>query len=127
MFKITPDYDLDIMEKNQSLAKITSKVILGLDDILDQEKPDLILVHGDTTTTMAAGLSAVYHQVPIEHVDAGTLELVGTETAKVKKAMVSLLTDDEKYQKVVNAQNPYGDGHTSDRIINICQEYFDKQ
>ncbi|QDJ58597.1 UDP-N-acetylglucosamine 2-epimerase (non-hydrolyzing) [Weissella hellenica] len=320
LFKITADYDLNIMEKNQSLSKITSKVILGLDSILEQEKPNLILVHGDTTTTMAASMSAFYHQVPIGHVeaglrtwnkyspypeemnrmitddladlyfaptqlsennllkeghtatqifvtgntvidvlrytvhtdyrhgvldeipidhkiilltmhrrenqgqpmrdvftaikevaiensnidviypvhlspnvqkvaheifanidnihliaplevtdfhnlaarsyfimtdsggvqeeapslnkpvlvlrdtterpegvDAGTLELVGTDTFKVKQAMLTLLHDADKYQRVANAQNPYGDGHTAERIVNICQEYFAKK
>jgi UDP-N-acetylglucosamine 2-epimerase (non-hydrolysing) len=320
LFKITPDYDLNIMEKNQSLSKITSKVILGLDSILEQENPNLILVHGDTTTTMAASMSAFYHQVPIGHVeaglrtwnkyspypeemnrmitddladlyfaptqlsennllkeghtatqifvtgntvidvlrytvhtdyrhgvldeipvdhkiilltmhrrenqgqpmrdvftaikevaiensnidviypvhlspnvqkiaheifanidnihliaplevtdfhnlaarsyfimtdsggvqeeapslnkpvlvlrdtterpegvDAGTLELVGTDTFKVKQAMLTLLHDADKYQRVANAQNPYGDGHTAERIVNICQEYFSKK
>ncbi|NVY95920.1 UDP-N-acetylglucosamine 2-epimerase (non-hydrolyzing) [Lactobacillus sp. DCY120] len=71
IFHIHPDYNLDIMEKKQTLSKITSKVILGLDQILEKEQPDLILVHGDTTTTMAASLSAFYHQIPIGHVEAG--------------------------------------------------------
>lgn len=317
IFEIEPNYDLDIMEKNQSLAKITSKVILGLDTILEKEEPNLILVHGDTTTTMAASLSAFYHQVPIGHVEAGlrtwdkyspypeemnrmitddvtdlyfaptelsknnllkenhdaskifvtgntvidalkytvhddyhhgvldeipddhkvilltmhrrenqgqpmrdvfsaikevvtenanidvvcpvhlspkvqqvayevfadvdnvhlieplevtdfhnlaarsyfimtdsggvqeeapslnkpvlvlrdtterpegveagTLEIVGTETIKVKQAMLSLLNDSEKYRRVANSKNPYGDGHTSERIVKICQQYF---
>jgi UDP-N-acetylglucosamine 2-epimerase (non-hydrolysing) len=62
-----------------------------------------------------------------EGVDAGTLELVGTDTFKVKQAMLTLLHDADKYQRVANAQNPYGDGHTAERIVNICQEYFSKK
>jgi UDP-N-acetylglucosamine 2-epimerase (non-hydrolysing) len=59
-----------------------------------------------------------------EGVEAGTLEIVGTETIKVKQAMLSLLNDSEKYRRVANSKNPYGDGHTSERIVKICQQYF---
>ena len=58
IFKIKPDYDLNIMKPNQSLSQITSRVMLKLDDILETEKPDIVLVHGDTTTTFAASISA---------------------------------------------------------------------
>ncbi|WDF83480.1 UDP-N-acetylglucosamine 2-epimerase (non-hydrolyzing) [Lacticaseibacillus pabuli] len=71
IFHITPDYDLDIMKQRQTLDQITSNVILGLADIIDKEKPDIILVHGDTTTTFAASVSAFYHQTQIGHVEAG--------------------------------------------------------
>lgn len=60
-FKIQPDYDLAIMTKNQRLDQITSRVLLGLDPILEQERPAMTLVHGDTTTTMAASLASFYH------------------------------------------------------------------
>ncbi|MDN6622931.1 MAG: UDP-N-acetylglucosamine 2-epimerase, partial [Bifidobacterium crudilactis] len=71
IFDIHPDADLKVMARQQTLSQITSKVILGLDPILDEHRPDLVLVHGDTTTTMAAGLSAFYHQIPVGHVEAG--------------------------------------------------------
>ncbi len=71
IFKITPDYDLDIMKQRQTLDQITSNVILGLADVMDKEKPDIVLVHGDTTTTFAASVSAFYHQTQIGHVEAG--------------------------------------------------------
>ena len=71
IFKIKPDFDLNIMKSNQSLAEITSKVLLELEKIFESENPDLILVHGDTTTTFAASLSAFYHQIAIGHVEAG--------------------------------------------------------
>jgi UDP-N-acetylglucosamine 2-epimerase (non-hydrolysing) len=71
IFDIHPDYDLKIMGKQQTLSEITSRVILGLDEILTEERPDLVLVHGDTTTTMAAALSAFYHRIPVGHVEAG--------------------------------------------------------
>jgi len=71
IFHIKPDYDLNIMRPNQTLAGITSRVLNKLDDILDEAQPDIILVHGDTTTTFAASISAFYHQVPLGHVEAG--------------------------------------------------------
>lgn len=71
VFDFKPDYDLKIMAPNQTLTQITSRVLLGMECVLQQEKPDLILVHGDTSTTMAASLSAFYHQIPIGHVEAG--------------------------------------------------------
>lgn len=70
-FDITPDYDLDIMKKNQDLYSITSNVLLGIKDILLADDPDLVLVHGDTTTTMAGALSAFYQQIPVGHIEAG--------------------------------------------------------
>ncbi len=71
LFGLTPDYDLNIMKQNQTLAMITSSVIAGLDEVLEKEKPDLVLVHGDTTTTFSAALAAFYHQIPVGHVEAG--------------------------------------------------------
>lgn len=70
-FKIRPDYDLNIMSKQQTLSTITTNVINKLDEVLKSEKPDIILVHGDTTTTLAASISAFYNQIKIGHVEAG--------------------------------------------------------
>lgn len=71
IFKITPDYDLDIMTKGQSLAGITTKALEGLSDVMSKENPDLVLVHGDTTTTFVASLAAFYNKIKIGHVEAG--------------------------------------------------------
>jgi len=71
LFEIVPDYDLNIMQKGQTLYDITSKVLCGFGQVLRKEKPDLVLVHGDTTTSMAAALAAFYEQVPVGHVEAG--------------------------------------------------------
>lgn len=71
VFGIVPDYDLDIMAPNQDLYDITSKVLLGLRDVIGDFKPDVVLVHGDTTTSMAATLAAFYQQVEVGHVEAG--------------------------------------------------------
>jgi UDP-N-acetylglucosamine 2-epimerase (non-hydrolysing) len=71
LFEIVPDYDLNIMTANQDLYDITSKILLGLRDVLKKEKPDVVLVHGDTTTSMATSLAAFYQQIPVGHVEAG--------------------------------------------------------
>ena len=71
IFDIVPDYDLNIMKQGQDLYDITSRVLLGMRDILQQVKPDVVLVHGDTTTSTAAALSAFYQQIPVGHVEAG--------------------------------------------------------
>ena len=71
LFDITPDYDLNLMTNNQGLADLTARVVTGLQDVLAEVKPDLVLVHGDTTTTMAATLAAFYQKIPVGHVEAG--------------------------------------------------------
>lgn len=70
-FEIKPDYDLDIMKKGQTLSDITTRVLQGIQSVIQEVKPDIVLVHGDTTTTFAGALAAFYNQVPIGHVEAG--------------------------------------------------------
>ena len=71
IFDIIPDYDLNIMKQGQDLYDVTTKVMLGMRDVLQEVDPDIVLVHGDTTTSMAAALSAFYQQIPVGHVEAG--------------------------------------------------------
>ena len=71
IFQIKPDYDLDIMKPNQTLSHITSAVINGVEEVLIKEKPNLVLVHGDTTTAFASAIAAFYQQIPVGHVEAG--------------------------------------------------------
>lgn len=71
LFHIVPDYDLDIMAAGQTLFDITARALKGLDEVLTKENPDLVLVHGDTTTTFAGALAAYYHQTAVGHVEAG--------------------------------------------------------
>lgn len=71
LFAIKPEYDLNIMKQGQDLYDVTSRVLLGLRDVLKTEKPDMVLVHGDTTTSTAAALAAFYQQIPVGHVEAG--------------------------------------------------------
>ncbi|WP_264193118.1 non-hydrolyzing UDP-N-acetylglucosamine 2-epimerase [Microbulbifer aggregans] len=71
LFNISPDYDLDVMEANQDLFQLTSRILLRMRDVLEDWNPDRVIVHGDTTTTMAAALSAYYCKIPVAHVEAG--------------------------------------------------------
>ncbi len=71
LFEITPDYDLNIMRQGQDLYDVTARVLLGMRDVLTSAKPDVVLVHGDTTTSTAVALAAFYQQIPVGHVEAG--------------------------------------------------------
>ena len=71
VFNIQPDYDLNVMKDRQTLIEVTQRVLGGLDKVIKEVKPDLVLVHGDTSTTFVAGLAAFYNQVAIGHVEAG--------------------------------------------------------
>lgn len=71
IFKITPDYDLDIMKERQTLIGITTRVLEGLDKVMKESKPDIVLVHGDTSTTFVGALAAFYNQIKVGHVEAG--------------------------------------------------------
>lgn len=71
LFEITPDFDLNIMKAGQDLYDVTSKVLLGMRDVLKEAKPDVVMVHGDTSTSTAAALAAFYQQIPVGHVEAG--------------------------------------------------------
>ncbi|MDD4715736.1 MAG: UDP-N-acetylglucosamine 2-epimerase (non-hydrolyzing) [Oscillospiraceae bacterium] len=95
LFQIHPDYDLNIMAPRQSLSHITSRCLLGMDDVLEGSKPDLVLVHGDTSTTFAGALSAFYHQTPIGHVEAGlrTYDKYSPFPEEMNRTMVSALAD----------------------------------
>ena len=71
IFEIIPDYDLNIMKQGQDLYDVTSRVLLGMREVLKKEQPEVVLVHGDTTTSMATALAAFYQQIPVGHVEAG--------------------------------------------------------
>ena len=71
IFQLTPQYDLNIMEPRQTLSTITSKCLLGVEQVLQEAKPDLVLVHGDTSTTFSGALAAFYQRVMVGHVEAG--------------------------------------------------------
>ena len=94
-FGITPDYDLDIMKQGQSLSDITTRALTGLDSVIKETKPDIILVHGDTTTTFAGSLAAFYNQVAIGHVEAGlrTYNKYSPFPEEMNRQMVDCMTD----------------------------------
>ena len=95
VFRIKPEFDLDIMEAKQSLSTITSKCLLGLETVFQQERPDLVLVHGDTSTTFAGALAAFYQQISIGHVEAGlrTGDKYSPFPEEMNRCMVSRLAD----------------------------------
>ena len=94
-FAITPDYDLNIMKQGQTLSDITTAALLGLEGVIKEARPDLILVHGDTTTTFAGALAAFYQQVAIGHVEAGlrTDNKYSPYPEEMNRQMVDRLTD----------------------------------
>ena len=94
-FKITPDYDLDIMKPGQTLGSITNSVLNGIEDVIKEVQPDLVLVHGDTTTSFAGALAAFYNQVSIGHVEAGlrTWDKYSPFPEEMNRQMVDCMTD----------------------------------
>jgi len=95
VFGINPKYDLNIMKSGQTLTEITSRVLTGLDEVIKNEKPDIILVHGDTTTTFAGALAAFYNSVDIGHVEAGlrTYDKYSPFPEEMNRQMVDRMTD----------------------------------
>lgn len=94
-FQIQPNYDLDIMKQGQTLSDITSRVLYGLESVIKEAKPDIVLVHGDTTTTFAGALAAFYNQVDIGHVEAGlrTNDKYSPYPEEMNRQMVDCMTD----------------------------------
>lgn len=94
-FRLTPDYDLNIMKHRQTLGEITSRVLNDLDGVIKEVKPDIVLVHGDTTTTFAGALAAFYNQVAIGHVEAGlrTNDKYSPYPEEMNRQMVDCMTD----------------------------------
>ena len=95
IFRLVPDFDLNIMEPRQTLSTITSKCLLGMEEVLEQARPDLVLVHGDTSTTFAGALAAFYHRVPVGHVEAGlrTYDKYSPYPEEMNRRMVSAIAD----------------------------------
>ena len=95
VFEVKPDWDLDIMTPRQTLSTITSKCLLGMEEVLEQARPDLVLVHGDTSTTFAGALAAFYHRVPVGHVEAGlrTYDKYSPYPEEMNRRMVSAIAD----------------------------------
>ncbi len=95
LFTINPDYDLDIMDKRQSLTEITVRIMNKLDPILSKERPDLVLVHGDTSTTLVGALVSFYHQIRLGHIEAGlrSYDKYAPYPEEMNRQLVSVLAD----------------------------------
>lgn len=95
VFDIKPDYDLNIMKQGQTLADITTRALVGLEEVIKKENPDIVLVHGDTTTTFAGALAAYYNQIDVGHVEAGlrTWDKYSPFPEEMNRQMVDRVTD----------------------------------
>ena len=118
VFDIKPDYDLNIMKQGQTLSEITSRVLLGLEEIIQKEKPNIILVHGDTTTTFAGALAAFYNQVDIGHVEAGlrTWDKYSPFPEEMNRQMVDRMTDMYFAPTSVSKNNLISEGIVDEKI-----------
>ena len=107
IFELKAEYDLDIMEKQQTLSTITTKTILGMDKVLEEAKPDLVLVHGDTSTTFAGALAAFYHRVTVGHVEAGlrTYDMYSPFPEEMNRTLVGDIARLHFSPTVANAEN----------------------
>jgi UDP-N-acetylglucosamine 2-epimerase (non-hydrolysing) len=118
-FQIVPDYDLDIMRHGQTLSDITSKVLKGLEQIIKSESPDIILVHGDTTTTFAGALAAYYNHVAIGHVEAGlrTWDKYSPFPEEMNRQMVGVVADMHFAPTKMSADNLIKEGKDINNIF----------
>ena len=119
VFGVQPDYDLDIMTPRQTLSSITSKCLLGMDEAIERLKPDMILVHGDTSTTFAGALSAFYHQVAVGHVEAGlrTYDKFSPFPEEMNRVLTSNIADMHFCPTMGNRENLIKEGHVRDLFI----------
>ncbi|WP_304676979.1 non-hydrolyzing UDP-N-acetylglucosamine 2-epimerase [uncultured Lactobacillus sp.] len=118
IFKIKPDYDFNIMHKNQTLEDITSKVMLDMAKVIKKEQPDIVLVHGDTTTSFAAGLATFYEQTKLGHVEAGlrTWNKYSPFPEEMNRQMTDDLTDIYFAPTELSKQNLIKENHPADNI-----------
>ena len=119
LFEITPDYDLDIMTPGQDLFEITTRSLTGLKRLLKEINPDIVLVHGDTTTTMAASLSAFYLQIPVGHVEAGlrTKNIYSPFPEEMNRRLTGSIANLHFAPTETSRQNLIKEGVTSSRIF----------
>lgn len=119
IFKIKPDYDFNIMKKNQTLEGVTTKVLLDMVKVLKEVKPDIVLVHGDTTTSFAAGLASFYLQCPLAHVEAGlrTWHKYSPFPEEMNRQMTDDLADLYFAPTKVSKQNLLTENHNAENIF----------
>lgn len=119
IFDIRPDYDLNIMKQGQDLYDVTSKVLLGMRDVLKEVQPHVVLVHGDTTTSTAAALAAFYQQIPVGHVEAGlrTHTIYSPWPEEMNRQITSRIASYNFSPTTLSRQNLLDEGVVADRIF----------
>jgi UDP-N-acetylglucosamine 2-epimerase len=127
LFDIRPDADLDVMRPNQRLVDLTSRMLTALHDLLGRERPDVVLVHGDTTTAFAAALAAFYHQIPVGHVEAGlrTRNRYSPFPEELNRQMVDSLSTYHFAPTAQTAANLRGEGVASAGIVQTGNTVID--
>lgn len=118
LFDIKPDYDLNIMKQGQDLYDITSRVLLGLRDVLKEVSPDIVLVHGDTTTSTAAALAAFYQQIAVGHIEAGlrTHNIYSPWPEEMNRQITSCIASYHCAPTLLSRQNLLDEGVSEDKI-----------
>ncbi len=118
LFAIKPDHDLSILRPRQTLAEITASAVTGLDSVLSKEKPDFVVVQGDTTTTFVGALSAFYHKIPVAHVEAGlrTQDKTNPFPEEINRRMTSVIADAHFAPTEKACRNLLAEGVRRDRI-----------
>ncbi|MDI3325960.1 UDP-N-acetylglucosamine 2-epimerase (non-hydrolyzing) [Pontibacterium granulatum] len=118
LFQIEPEYDLNIMQPGQTLGQVTSRILVGLDEVLDSFNPDVVLVHGDTATTFAASLAAYYKQIPVGHVEAGlrTGNIYSPWPEEANRKLTGCLTRFHFAPTEASKQNLLSEGYPSSHI-----------
>lgn len=118
LFELKPDYDLNIMKPNQTLAMITANVLTGMEDVLIKERPDIVLVHGDTSTTFSAALAAFYQKIPVGHVEAGlrTYDMYSPFPEEVNRVLTGHMASIHFAPTERNRSNLMKEGIPEDRI-----------
>lgn len=119
IFKIKPDYDLDVMKQRQTLVQITSRVLEGLDEVLKEVKPDIVLVHGDTTTSFVGALVAFYNQITVGHVEAGlrTYDIYSPFPEEMNRCLTGRIAELNFSPTVKNKENLLRENVSEDKIF----------
>lgn len=119
IFDVVPDFDLNIMKQGQDLYDVTSRVLTGMRDVLDEVKPDVVLVHGDTTTSTATALAAFYRQIPVGHVEAGlrTHNIYSPWPEEMNRQITGRIATYDFSPTPLSRQNLLDEGVSPDKII----------
>ena len=119
LFQIEPDYDLNVMKQNQSVSQISTNVLLGMEKVLEESKPDMVLVHGDTTTTFASALAAFYQKIPVGHVEAGlrTYDKYSPFPEEMNRVLTGHMAELHFAPTIRNKNNLLAEGIDEDKIF----------